>query len=399
MQKSVLLIISGSIAAYKTLDLIRRLREHDIKITTIITKGGAEFVTSLSVATLSNGQVYGDLFSLKDESEMGHIRLSRENDLVLVIPASADIIAKMAYGFADDLASATLLATDKKVIIAPSMNTQMWAHKATKRNIATLKDDGIIIIEPEAGSLACGEIGAGRLADIDVILNIILKNLNDNNKYLAGRCAIVTSGSTKEAIDPVRYISNHSSGKQGIAIANELYQNGAEVTLITGETSEKIPSGIKVIKVESANDMLQATKENLPCDIAIFCAAVADWRAKKISPQKLKKRANQDSLTLTLEQNPDILQTIANLKKNRPELVIGFAAETESLEKNALTKLKKKNCDWIIANDVSEGKVFGKEDTNSLFLTNKIQEKWGEISKIELARKLVKKIIEKIGEK
>ncbi len=391
MSKSVLVIITGSIAAYKSLDVIRQLREHNVRVTAILTKGGAEFVTPLSLAALSGGPVYNDLFSLKDESEMGHIRLSREHDLIAVVPASADMIAKMAVGMADDLATATLLATDKPVIIAPAMNSRMWEHKATQRNIAQLCKDNIRIIEPEAGDLACGEVGSGRLADVETIVDRIVHALV-GDQPLRGFSALVTSGPTFEPIDPVRFIGNRSSGKQGNAIAKALEQAGAKVTLVTGPTAETLPENVKTIRVEIAQEMLTACKASLPADIAVCCAAVSDWRIKSPCREKLKKHTNTSAPELDLVLNPDILHTLSTLKNNRPKLVIGFAAETESVRKNALQKLKSKGCDWIIANDVSEGKIFGKDMTSAQFITKQTNEAWNSISKDELAQRLVKKI-------
>lgn len=392
MSKSVLIVITGSIAAYKTLDVIRRLRDHGVMVTCILTKGGAEFVTPLSVASLSGETVYSDLFSLKDEHEMGHIRLSRENDLVAVIPASADIIAKMANGLTDDLATATLLATDKPVVIAPAMNNRMWDNPATKRNIAQLQKDGIQIIEPASGNLACGETGEGKLADVETIVAHILKNL-DGDKPLAGLSAIVTSGPTYEPIDPVRFIGNRSSGKQGNTIAKALHEAGAKVTLISGPACVHLPKGPEIARVQTAEEMLAACKSALPADIAIFCAAVSDWHVKSPFKQKLKKRANESAPSIDLVMNPDILHTISNMKRGRPKLVVGFAAETESLEKNASEKLKNKGCNWIIANDVSKGQVFGLDETSALYLTGTAKEKWNSISKHELADRLISKIV------
>ncbi|HEU5047002.1 MAG TPA: bifunctional phosphopantothenoylcysteine decarboxylase/phosphopantothenate--cysteine ligase CoaBC [Rickettsiales bacterium] len=398
MSKSILLIITGSIAAYKALDVIRRLREHNVRVTCILTKGGAEFVTPLSVAALSGEAVYSDLFSLKDEHEMGHIRLSREHDLVAVLPASADIIAKMANGLADDLATTTLLATDKPVVIAPAMNSRMWEHPATKRNLTQLRKDGISIIEPASGNLACGEVGEGRLADPEVIAQRLI-TLLEGKKPLQGLRAFVTSGPTYEPIDPVRFIGNRSSGKQGNAIAKALHEAGATVTLISGPASEHLPKEFDVVRVQTAQEMLDACKAALPSDIAVFCAAVADWHVAKPFEQKLKKRANGTAPAIELALNPDLLQHFSTLKRQRPKLVVGFAAETEALEKHAREKLKRKGCDWIIANDVSEGKVFGCEETSALFLNAKQKEIWDAVSKQELARRLVQKITQHFGER
>lgn len=391
MSKSVLLLISGSIAAYKSLDVIRRLRERGVRVSAILTKGGAEFITPLSVASLTGEPVYSELFSLKDETEMGHIRLSRETDLIAVVPASADIIAKMVNGQADDLATATLLATDKPVVIAPAMNTRMWEHPATKRNIEQIRNDGVGIIEPDSGSLACGEVGGGRLAEVETVVEYLIQKL-DNSKPLVGMSALVTSGPTYEPIDPVRFIGNRSSGRQGNAIAEALSDAGAQVTLITGPVSETLPHNVRVVKVETAEEMLAAAQDALPAHIAVCCAAVSDWRVKKPFAEKLKKRANASAPSLDLILNPDILHALAAAKAKRPKLVVGFAAETSHLKKNAQEKLVKKGCDWILANDVSENRVFGKDDTDIVFVSGKKSEEWGRMSKRALARRLVEEI-------
>jgi phosphopantothenoylcysteine decarboxylase/phosphopantothenate--cysteine ligase len=390
-QKSILLIISGSIAAYKSLELIRRLQDHGVHVNCILTDGGAKFITPLSVASISGNPVYTDLWSLKDESEMGHIRLSRESDLVVVAPASANILAKMASGLADDLATTALLATDKPVIVAPAMNAMMWSNHAVQRNLKQLKQDGITVIEPATGELACGETGTGRLAETETLIAAILHFLH-GEKPLKGLHALVTSGPTFEPIDPVRFIGNRSSGKQGIAIAAELAAQGAQVHLVTGPIAEPIPDGIDVTHVETAAQMLEECQDSLPVDIAVFTAAVADWRAKTVSTRKLKKRANTSPPDIQVIQNPDILKTIATRKKDRPKLVIGFAAETENVVKYAKEKLTAKNCDWIIANDVSEGKVFGKNNTDAHFISARKTEHLGNVSKQELAQKLVTRI-------
>jgi phosphopantothenoylcysteine decarboxylase/phosphopantothenate--cysteine ligase len=378
MPKSILLIVTGSIAAYKSLDVIRRLRERDINVTCILTTGGAEFVTPLSLASLSGNPVYGDLFSLKDETEMGHIRLSREADLIAVVPASADILAKMAAGNADDL--------------APAMNERMWEHPATKRNLAQLIEDGVELIAPDAGALACGEVGQGRLAEVETIAAAIAARLKGGGKF-SGLSALVTSGPTFESIDPVRFIGNRSSGKQGHAIAAALASKGVKVTLISGPVSEPDPQGVEVVHVESAEQMLAACKRALPADIAVCAAAVSDWRAKKPLDHKLKKRANASPPEIELAFNPDILATLAVPGKQRPRLVVGFAAETESVVKNATAKRKEKGCDWIVANDVSGGKVFGADATHAFFITPQAMEEWKNLSKRELAEKLVEKIM------
>ena len=375
-QPSILLIISGSIAAYKSLDLIRRLREQQITVRCIITKGGEQFVTPLSVAALSENQAYTDLFSLKDEVEMGHIRLSREADLVVVAPASADLIAKMANGLADDLASATLLASNKTVLVAPAMNTQMWNHPATQRNIKQIQSDGAIIIDPAEGMLACGETGAGRMADVDAIAKIIFKQLNKNPKIEKTFKALVTSGPTHEAIDPVRYIGNRSSGKQGHAIAVALAQLGADVTLITGPTQLADPKGIKVVHITSADEMLKACDAALPVQVAVCAAAIGDWRASQPSARKLKKTQGHALHELQLIENPDILAHIAQHKTLRPALVVGFAAETEDTVANAIAKRKRKGCDWILANDVSDDKGFNADDNQVTLISAQGAEPW-----------------------
>ena len=387
-QPSILLIISGSIAAYKSLDLIRRLREQQITVRCIITKGGEQFVTPLSVAALSENQAYTDLFSLKDEVEMGHIRLSREADLVVVAPASADLIAKMANGLADDLASATLLASNKTVLVAPAMNTQMWNHPATQRNIKQIQSDGAIIIDPAEGMLACGETGAGRMADVDAIAKIIFKQLNKNPKIEKTFKALVTSGPTHEAIDPVRYIGNRSSGKQGHAIAVALAQLGADVTLITGPTQLADPKGIKVVHITSADEMLKACDAALPVQVAVCAAAIGDWRASQPSARKLKKTQGHALHELQLTENPDILAHIAQHKTLRPALVVGFAAETEDTVANAIAKRKRKGCDWILANDVSDDKGFNADDNQVTLISAQGAEPWPLMGKDAIADKL-----------
>jgi len=396
MRYSVLLIISGSIAAYKSLDLIRRLREREVDVRCILTKGGAEFITPLSVASLSGNPVYDELFSLKDEVEMGHIRLSREADVIVVAPASADLIAKMASGKADDLATATLLASNKKILVAPAMNAQMWKHAATQRNLKQIEKDGAVVIAPTAGSLACGEIGAGRMAEPDDIAAVIMKEFL-GNQPLKGIKALVTSGPTHEAIDPVRYIGNQSSGKQGHAIAAALAKQGAQVTLVTGPTSLPEPKGVTVKHVTSAAQMLEACDKALPVDVAVCAAAVGDWRVEKAATGKIKKQAAAPVLSLV--ENVDILEHIGNHPKKRPALVIGFAAETNELLKSASGKRQNKNADWIVANDVSGGKVFGADENEVTLVTVKGEEKWPLMSKDKVAAKLVKKIISQLGKK
>jgi len=394
--KRLLLIIGGGIAAYKCLDLIRRLGERGVQVRCILTKGGAEFVTPLSVSSLSGEKVYQDLFSLTDEAEMGHIRLSREADLVLVAPATADMMAKMVAGIADNLATTALLATDKPVMIAPAMNTQMWDHPATQRNLKTLQEDGIAVIPPGSGDLACGEVGAGRLAEVPDMVAAIEAFFQDQRQKSAlnGKHIVITAGPTHEAIDPVRYIANRSSGKQGYAIASALADKGAHVSLISGPTHLERPAGVDFIPIESATEMLAATEANLPADVVICVAAVADWRVKSEADQKLKKQ-DGGLPDLELVENPDILKTISNLSDQRPELVIGFAAETEKLLDNATAKLARKGCDWIMANDVStmDGQSVMGGDHNHLYLVHKDgHEEWSAMSKQETAQQLATRI-------
>ena len=344
MGQSVLLIIGGGIAAYKSLELIRLLKAKNIAVTAIMSKAAEHFVTPLSVASLSGNKVYGDLFSLTDETEMGHIELSRSADLLVVAPATADLLAKMAIGLANDLASTTLLATDKQVLAAPAMNVRMWHHAATQRNIRTLMNDGVHFVGPNSGDMACGEFGLGRMAEPAEIVAAIEALLAPQARPLAGKHVLITAGPTQEAIDPVRYISNHSSGKQGYAIAEAAIALGAQVTLVSGPVSLAIPPGVGVMPVVTAAEMLKACEVSLPADIAIFTAAVADWRVDNVASEKLKKSADGKAPTLNFAENPDILKTIAAKTKNRPKLVVGFAAETENVIDNAKSKLSRKGC-------------------------------------------------------
>ncbi len=363
--KKILLIISGGIAAYKSLELIRLMKKAGASVRCIVTHGGTQFVTPLSVAALSEEQVYTDLFSLKDESEMGHIRLSREADLIIVVPASANLIAQMAYGLAEDLASTTLLASNRPIMICPAMNPMMWEHTATQENLNTLEKRGINILSPADGEMACGETGTGRMREPEEIFEAALDHFQ-KDKPLAGKKAIVTSGPTYEPIDPVRFIGNRSSGKQGHAIARALSNAGADVTLISGPVSLPDPYGLKTIHVQTATEMLNACQSALPADIAVCVAAVSDWRVKETATQKIKKQKDDVPPSLELIENPDILKTLSN-HQNRPALVIGFAAETQNMMDNAQEKLTRKNCDWIIANNVSENDSFG-NDTNKVTL-------------------------------
>lgn len=390
-KKSILLIIGGGIAAYKCLELIRRLKEQDITVTPVLTKAGAEFVTPLSLATLAETEVHTDLFDLKNETEIGHIQLSRQADLVVVAPATADLMAKMANGLANDLASTLLLATDKDVLIAPAMNVRMWEHPATQRNIATLKQDGVKFVGPEIGDMACGETGPGRLSEVPEIVTAIQAAIHMKKGPLSGKSILITAGPTHEPIDPVRYIANRSSGKQGYALAEVASALGADVTLISGPTKLPVPSGVSFIEVETAREMRDATLANLPVDIAICAAAVADWRVKKSAGQKMKK-TKEGLPQLELAENPDILASLSELKDNRPALVIGFAAETETVIEHAQKKLKKKGCDWIVANDVSaKGNVFGNDETSIHIISTKTVESFENISKEEAAKQVLLK--------
>lgn len=398
MNRSVLLIISGGIAAYKSLELIRLLRKASTSVRVILTKGGEHFVTPLSVSALSENPVYTDLWSLKDESEMGHIRLSREADVILVAPASADLIAKIANGLADDLASTTLLASNKQIIISPAMNPEMWSKPSTQRNIRTLKQDGVLVLEPCTGEMACGETGTGRMPEASELFTA-LENFFSAHKPLAGKKAIVTSGPTYEPIDPVRFIGNRSSGKQGHAIAEELASQGAEVTLVSGPVSITTPKGVNLVSVETADQMREAVLNHLPVDIFVGTAAVADWKAENPSDQKIKKQAGHIPSPLTFSENPDILATISQHPTKRPNLVIGFAAETENLITNAKAKLVKKGCDWIVANQVgtSGNPVFGSDSNQVTLLTRTTTEDWPPSSKSDVAKRLVIKMIEEVN--
>ena len=365
--KRLLLIVSGGIAAYKSLELIRRLRERGASVRCVLTAGGAQFVTPLSLAALSEQTVHGELFSLTEEAEMGHIQLSRSADLIVVAPASADLLAKMAHGLADDLASTVLLATDTPVLVAPAMNVRMWQHAATRANLALLEQRGVHRVGPNEGDMACGEYGPGRMAEPDEIVAAIAGLLGGTGERLAGRRAIVTSGPTHEPIDPVRYIANRSSGKQGHAIAAALARLGAETRLVTGPTAEPDPPGVAVSHVVTARDMLAACEGALPADIAVCAAAVADWRVASEAGQKVKKRGKAPP-SLSLVENPDILATLSAAGNRRPALVVGFAAETESVVEHGKAKLAKKGCDWILANDVSAGTGTFGGDANTIHL-------------------------------
>lgn len=394
--KKILLIVGGGIAAYKACELIRELRRRGASVRCVLTAGGAQFVTAMTLAALSEDKVYTELFDLKDEAEMGHIQLSREADLVVVCPATADLLAKMAAGIADDLATTLLLATDKPVLAAPAMNVRMWGHAATRRNVARLCDDGVAVIEPDEGPMACGEYGPGRLPEIDVIAGAISHRLSiagTATGKLAGKHIIVTAGPTHEPIDPVRYIANRSSGKQGFAIAEALAAQGARVSLIAGPVALATPPGVERKDVQTAVDMAKAVDHALPADAAVMVAAVADWRTDPISA-KIKKNAGAVP-ELHLTENPDILAGLA-LSPQRPKLLVGFAAETDAVLDHATAKRARKNCDWIVANDVS-GDVMG-GDTNSIHIvTADGTESWPQLPKNEVAKRLAEKIADALA--
>ncbi|WP_019960348.1 bifunctional phosphopantothenoylcysteine decarboxylase/phosphopantothenate--cysteine ligase CoaBC [Woodsholea maritima] len=390
----ILLIISGGVAAFKSLELIRALKKKGITTTPILTEAAKQFVTPMSVSALSGQKVYDDLFSLTDEAEMGHIELSRSADLICVVPATANILAKAAHGLCDDLASTTLLATDTPVLMAPAMNVRMWTHAATQANVKTLRARGVEVIEPDEGEMACGEFGPGRLPEIERLSQIIEARLNAITapKPLAGKRVVITAGPTIEPLDPVRFLSNHSSGKQGYALAEALRDAGADVILVSGPTQLPSPYGLKTERIETALEMLSAVENALPADIFIGVAAVADWRPKETSDKKLKlEKATVASLSLA--ENPDILRAVSQLKTDRPRLVIGFAAETHEVEKLAKDKRKRKGCDWIIANDVS-GDVMGGSENEALIVAETFTRPLARASKAEIARDITAAISE-----
>jgi phosphopantothenoylcysteine decarboxylase/phosphopantothenate--cysteine ligase len=396
--RRVLLIVGGGIAAYKALELIRLLRKADVSVRVIVTRAGAQFVTPLSLSALSEDKVYQDLWSLTDEAEMGHIELSRSADLVAVVPATADLMAKAACGLADDLASTTLLATDKPVLMAPAMNVRMWTHPATQRNLATLARDGVRFVGPDEGAMACGEFGFGRLAEPDVILAAILDALGKASppKPLDGRRALVTAGPTLEPLDPVRVLTNRSSGRQGYAIAAALAELGADVTLISGPTALAAPAGVVRVEVETAREMLEACKSALPVEVAVLTAAVADWRPETVAAQKTKKSGAAPE-PIRLVENPDILATLSALIPNRPRLVIGFAAETEQVEAHAKAKLARKRCDWIVANDVTAPGVMGGGENEVMVIDYTGVERWTRATKAEVAMRLAQRIAQTLN--
>jgi phosphopantothenoylcysteine decarboxylase/phosphopantothenate--cysteine ligase len=391
--KRILLVISGGVAAYKACELIRRLRDRGVDVRCVVTAGAQKFVTPMTFAALSENPVFTDLFSLKDEAEMGHIRLSREADMILVAPASANMLARMAAGMADDLAATVLLASDKPILVAPSMNAQMWQHPATQANMALLEQRGVKRVGPDDGDLACGEIGSGRLAETQTIIAAAAEILTPRPQPLKGKRALVTSGPTIEPLDPVRYMTNRSSGKQGHAIAQALANLGAEVALVTGPTQEPDPIHVTVRRIETAEQMLEACIRSLPVDIAVFAAAVADWRAAALPTTKIKKQEGV-SPTLHLVENADILATIARRTSDRPALVIGFAAETGEIARKASEKRLRKGCDWIIANDVSLGtEVFGGDKNTVLIIDKAGVESWPTLSKQTVSEKLADRIV------
>ncbi len=406
----ILLIIGGGIAAYKSIELVRLLRKAGMTVRCVLTRAGAQFVTPLTLAALSENKVYTDLFDLKDEVEMGHIQLSREADLVVVAPATADLLAKMAGGQADDLATTLLLATDKPVLAAPAMNVRMWLHPATQRNVAALRGDGVTVMEPDEGEMACGEYGPGRLPEPDAIFAAIEAALANapapsilsgqpdfapaNHRPLHGRRILVTAGPTHEPIDPVRYIANRSSGKQGFAIAAAAANAGAEVLLIAGPVPLPTPPGVIRVDVETAVEMAEEVRQGLPVDAAIMVAAVADWRAAESRAQKIKKDGSGQVAPLALTENPDILASVAG-SPERPPLLIGFAAETNDVIAHAEAKLARKGCDWIVANDVSADPMGG--ESNRVHIVSKDGvDSWDRLPKAAVARKLMEKIADEL---
>ncbi|HCI47624.1 MAG TPA: bifunctional phosphopantothenoylcysteine decarboxylase/phosphopantothenate--cysteine ligase CoaBC [Rhodospirillaceae bacterium] len=392
--QSILLVISGGIAAYKSLELIRELGRAGVRARVILTRAAHEFVTPLSVSALSGEKCFTELFDLDDEAEMGHIELSLSTDLVVVCPATADLMAKTANGHADDLASTMLLATDKQVLFVPAMNVRMWEHEAVKRNVAQLRQDGAIVMEPDEGLMACGEFGPGRLPDVPAIKQAILSALQPK-RDLSGKHFIITAGPTVEPIDPVRFLSNHSSGRQGYAIAEALISRGAKVTLVSGPVALPPPAGIDLVNVKTAVEMLGAVQNALPADGFISVAAVADWRPSSSSDTKLKLKGENAPAMIELTENPDILKTISHLSDERPELVIGFAAETNDMETHAQGKLARKGCDWIIANDVSGDVMGGLNNKVSLYSTTGVEHSdWAD--KASIAKWIVDRVADKL---
>ncbi|MFD0980213.1 bifunctional phosphopantothenoylcysteine decarboxylase/phosphopantothenate--cysteine ligase CoaBC [Tropicimonas aquimaris] len=395
-QRRILLIIGGGIAAFKSLDLIRRLRDRGFAVTPVLTPAAEQFVTPLSASALAAEKIYRDLFDLTDEAEMGHIELSRSADLIVVAPATADLMAKMAHGHANDLASTLLLATDTPVLIAPAMNVRMWEHPATRRNLATLLADGVRTIGPDEGAMACGEFGFGRMAEVPDIVAAVEAALADGP--LAGRHVVVTSGPTHEPIDPVRYIANRSSGAQGTAIAAALVALGARVSFVTGPASVPPPPGVEVVSVETARQMRDAVMAALPADAGVFAAAVADWRVANAADRKMKKDGSGTPPALEFAENPDILAEISGLTEGRPALVVGFAAETDNVVAHATAKRARKGCDWILANDVSEGTgIMGGSENEVTLISDAGAETWPRMGKDAVARQLAQRIAEALA--
>ncbi|SDX14874.1 bifunctional phosphopantothenoylcysteine decarboxylase/phosphopantothenate--cysteine ligase CoaBC [Litoreibacter albidus] len=394
--KRILLIVGGGIAAFKSLDLIRRLRERGATVTPVLTRSAEEFVTPLSTSALAGQKVYRDLFDLTDEAEMGHIELSRAADLVVVAPATADLMGKMAGGLANDLASTLLMATDKRVLIAPAMNVRMWEHPATQRNLATLHGDGILTVGPDVGDMACGEHGPGRMSEPLEIVAAAEAALADGP--LKGKHVLVTSGPTHEPIDPVRYIANRSSGAQGTAIARSLAALGADVTFVTGPADVAPPLGVKVVAVQTAREMKEAVDAALPADAAVFAAAVADWRVENASGSKMKKDGSGNAPALSFAENPDILAGVSQMTAGRPKLVVGFAAETDDVEANATAKRARKGCDWIVANDVSpETGIMGGSENAVTIISDAGADVWPRLNKEQVAMKIAAKIAEALA--
>lgn len=394
--KRILLVIGGGIAAYKVLELIRRLREQGAAVVPVMTKAAAEFVTPLAVASLAGSKVYTDLFDLTDEAEMGHIQLSRAADLVVVAPATADLLAKMVAGLAGDLATTLLLATDKRVLVAPAMNVRMWQHPATQRNLALLEQDGVLCIGPNEGDMACGEYGPGRMAEPAEIIAAMDAALSGGP--LKGRHVLVTSGPTHEPIDPVRYIANRSSGAQGTALARALAALGADVTFVTGPASVPPPQGVRVVRVETAQQMLDAVTAALPADAAVFAAAVADWRVVNAASSKMKKDGSGKAPALEFAENPDILAQVSRMADGRPGLVVGFAAETDDVITHAHAKRERKGCDWIVANDVSPATgIMGGAENAVTIIDDAGAEVWPRLTKDEVARRLAARIANALG--
>lgn len=394
--RRILLVIGGGVAAFKALDLIRRLRERGASVVPVITRAGQEFVTPLSASALAASKAYTDLFNLTDEAEMGHIELSRSADLIVVAPATADLMAKMAHGLADDLASTLLLATDTQVLVAPAMNVRMWEHAATQRNLGLLEGDGVLFVGPNEGDMACGEFGPGRMAEPLEIVAAVESALAQGP--LSGRHIVVTSGPTHEPIDPVRYIANRSSGAQGTAIANALVGLGANVTFVTGPADIAPPRGVQIRSVETAQQMADAVADALPADAAVFAAAVADWRVANALESKIKKDGEGTLPTLKFAENPDILATTSQSKTKRPRLVVGFAAETDDVVANATAKRTRKGCDWIVANDVRpETGIMGGSENAVTLVSADGAEPWPRMSKDQVARKLADRIAEALN--